>query len=217
MKKHIIWSNIDLNVEDWRDGYKEYLEMNEMDDADPNDEDAIYEWMNKTNDMYFDDEYANLNKELDGRILVIADLGLWNGRKQGYKILGKNIHDILFAHIQNLCAFSGNQFHQIFQFQHTQSFSYGCTAYAQFFCQLIFHQSFTGNQFACQDGVSQCVENNISQGQVFVCIDIEFCISHFVFLLSTLSAHGRFLSLPLLSVQTLSLPEPLLFLPFPRL
>ena len=24
MKKHTIWSNIDLNIEDWRDDYKEY-------------------------------------------------------------------------------------------------------------------------------------------------------------------------------------------------
>jgi hypothetical protein len=97
MKKHTIWSNIDLNIEDWRGGYKEYLEINDMDDADPNDEDAIYEWMNETNDMYFDDEYANLNKKIDGRILVIADLGLWNGRKPAYKILGDNVHDILYS------------------------------------------------------------------------------------------------------------------------
>lgn len=97
MKKHTIWSNIDLNIEDWRDDYKEYLEINELDDADPNDEDAIYEWMNETNDMYFNDEYMNLNKKIDGRILVIADLGLWDGRKQGYKILGDNVHDILYS------------------------------------------------------------------------------------------------------------------------
>ena len=97
MKKRVIWSNIDLNIEDWKDGYKEYLEMNDMDDADPNDEDAIYEWMCETNDEYFEDEYVNLNREVDGRILVIADLGLWNGRKQGYKILGTNIHDILYS------------------------------------------------------------------------------------------------------------------------
>ena len=94
MKKHIIWSNMNLDIEDWRDGYKEYMDSNDI-DADPNDDDAVYAWMTETNDLYFDDEYANLNNELDGRILVIADLGLWNGRKQGYKILGKNIHDIL--------------------------------------------------------------------------------------------------------------------------
>ena len=94
MKKHIIWSNVDLDIDDWRYGYKEYLEINEMDDKDPNDENAIYEWMIETNDMYLDDERMNLNKEVDGRILIIADLGLWNGRKSGYKILGANIKDI---------------------------------------------------------------------------------------------------------------------------
>ena len=94
MKKHIIWSNRNLDIEDWRDGYKEFLEMNEMDD-DPNDEVAIYNWMEETNWMYLDDERINLNKNTDGRILVIADLGFWHGRRQGYKILGKNVADIL--------------------------------------------------------------------------------------------------------------------------
>lgn len=93
MKKHIIWSNIDLNIDDWRDGYKEFLEINEMDE-DPDDEDAIRAWMNDTNDEYLDDQRVNLNKTVDGRILVIADLGLWNGRVPGYKILGNNINDI---------------------------------------------------------------------------------------------------------------------------
>ena len=45
--------------------------------------------------MYLEDERENLNITTDGRILVIADLGLWNGRRQGYKILGSRISDIL--------------------------------------------------------------------------------------------------------------------------
>lgn len=95
MKKHIIWSNVDLNIEDWRDGYKEYLGMNERDD-DPNDEDDIYNWMIEMNDSYLYDERYNLNQEVDGRILVIGDLGLWNGRRQGYKIIAsRNIKNIL--------------------------------------------------------------------------------------------------------------------------
>ncbi len=96
MKKHIIWSNMNLDIEDWRDGYKEYLEMNEIDDEDPNDEYAIYEWMWETNGYYLDDERANLNRKVDGRILVIGDLGFWNGRANGYKIIEScNIEDIL--------------------------------------------------------------------------------------------------------------------------
>ena len=94
MKRRIIWSNTDLDIKDWKDGYKEFLEMNELDDKDPDDEDAIYEWMIEMNDMYLNDERYNLNKEVGGRILIIANLGLWNGRKSGYKILGSNIREI---------------------------------------------------------------------------------------------------------------------------
>ena len=39
--RHIIWSNQNLDVDDWREDYKEFLEANELDD-DPNDEQALY-------------------------------------------------------------------------------------------------------------------------------------------------------------------------------
>lgn len=95
MKKHIIWSNMNLDVEDWREDYKESCENNDM-EYDPDDELAIYEWMMETNDEYLDDERMNLNKVVEGRILVIADLGLWNGRKSAFKIVESgNIKDIL--------------------------------------------------------------------------------------------------------------------------
>jgi len=41
-----------------------------------------------------DDERANLNIGLAGNILIIASLGLWSGRKSGYKIISNNIKDI---------------------------------------------------------------------------------------------------------------------------
>lgn len=65
MSKRIIWSNRD----------------------DDDDQELL--------DMYLEDERANLNVNADGRILIIADLGLWNGRRQGYKILGRKVSDIL--------------------------------------------------------------------------------------------------------------------------
>ena len=98
MKKRVIWSNTDLDIKDWKDGYKEYLEINEMDDEDPNDERAINEWMWETNNEYLCDERCNLNKKVDGRILVIGNLGFWNGRASGYKIISScNIKDILYS------------------------------------------------------------------------------------------------------------------------
>lgn len=97
MKKHIIWSNMNLDIEDWREDYKESCENNDM-EYDPNDEYAIYEWMMETNKEYLDDERMNLSKVVDGRILVIGNLGLWNGRVQGYKIIGSGkISDILYS------------------------------------------------------------------------------------------------------------------------
>ena len=97
MKKHIIWSNMNLDIEDWRDDYKESCENNDM-EYDPNDEYDIYEWMAETNAEYLYDERINLDKTVDGRILVIGDLGLWNGRRSGYKIINScNIKDILFS------------------------------------------------------------------------------------------------------------------------
>lgn len=60
-------------------------------------EHIIYDSVKKDSDIRFEDEGTNLDMELDGNILVIADLGLWNGRRRGYKILGTNLRDILFA------------------------------------------------------------------------------------------------------------------------
>lgn len=94
MKKRMIWQNCDLDIEDWRDGYKEWLEINDIYDRDPDDKDDIYEWMCETNNEYLYDEQVNLNKKIDGRILIIARLGLWDGRRQGYKILGNNLNEI---------------------------------------------------------------------------------------------------------------------------
>ena len=53
--------------------------------------DSIYESI----DLWFDDEQSNLYRVLDGRILAIAGLGLWNGRRSGYKILGNNLNEVL--------------------------------------------------------------------------------------------------------------------------
>ena len=81
--KRIIWSNRNLDIDDWREDYKEYLEANEM-DGDPNDEQALYEWMVETNAEYLSDERCNLDIQLSTEIFVIADLGLWDGRHLAY-------------------------------------------------------------------------------------------------------------------------------------
>lgn len=63
-----------------------------------------------THNTYLDDERYNLNKYLDGRILIIADLGLWNGRKQGYKIIDGNISNILYDNDADFIEWYADQY-----------------------------------------------------------------------------------------------------------
>ncbi|WP_405316658.1 hypothetical protein [Faecalibacillus faecis] len=88
--EQIIWSNTNLTLsEEWRDFYKE-----ERPDIYNAGEDAMYEQMILDKDEFLQDEIYNCDKLLEGRILVIADLGLWNGRRSGYKILVNNLNEI---------------------------------------------------------------------------------------------------------------------------
>ena len=82
-QKHLIWSNFDLDYEDWRTDLEEqYPELTE---------DERMMLMYDINNGYLDDERANLNIQLDQPILIIADLGLWTGRHMGYKEIARGI------------------------------------------------------------------------------------------------------------------------------
>ena len=92
MKKHVIWSNLDLDLDDWRVALLE-----DYPEIDPDDDEALYRLMIDTNNDYLNDERQNLDIQLSQPILVIADLGLWNGRRMGYKeIESGNIRDCLY-------------------------------------------------------------------------------------------------------------------------
>ena len=86
-EKRVIWSNIDLDLKDWEDLREEYPDYTE---------EQLTNEMIETNNSYLDDERANLNKPIEGRILIIGDLGLWHGRVSGYKIINnKNLNAFL--------------------------------------------------------------------------------------------------------------------------
>lgn len=88
--KHIIWSNYELDYEDW----KEFLESEYPDLSDDERLALMYE----INSDYLDDERSNLNIQLSRPILVVGDLGLWYGRRMGYKeIESGNISDCLYS------------------------------------------------------------------------------------------------------------------------
>ena len=97
-KKHTtIWKSYGMysleEMESEEKACKEFLSeaYPEIEQTEENVMQEIYDHI----DMYSDDEKSNLFKILDGRILCIADMGLWNGRRSGYKILGNNLNEIL--------------------------------------------------------------------------------------------------------------------------
>ena len=89
-KRFVIWSNYDLDYDDWRDYLlDEYPELSERERM---------ELMYEINGDYLDDERNNLDIQLSQPILVVADLGLWYGKRMGYKeISSGNIRDCLYS------------------------------------------------------------------------------------------------------------------------
>lgn len=87
--KHIIWSN-DINIEDWRDFLdEEYSDADEFEKLD-----IVYE----INNEYLDDERVNLSNLVYDEIIVIGNLGLWYGRRSGYKIINSGkVIDCLYS------------------------------------------------------------------------------------------------------------------------
>lgn len=97
MAKHTtIWKSYGMyslkEMEQAEQDEREHLKENNFEDWETADvTNTIYEEI----DMWFEDEQSNLYRQLQGRILCIADLGLWNGRRSGYKILGNNLNEVL--------------------------------------------------------------------------------------------------------------------------
>lgn len=88
--KQIIWTSEAYYDDESREAYenaqRDYLEDEGYRVSDR-------EWVDVVNN-YLSDERINLDKPVNGIIIAFANLGLWRGRRQGYKILGTNINDI---------------------------------------------------------------------------------------------------------------------------
>ena len=92
--RHVIWSDVNLDFEDWKDDLKEdYPDLSE---------DELMQKMYELNSEYLNDERTNLNVQLSQPILIIADIGRWNGRFNGYReIQSGNIKDCLYTELDS--------------------------------------------------------------------------------------------------------------------
>ena len=98
MKKLIIWSNRDINFDEWKEDLIAYQKENGYEDPEDVTDDDVWNFIDESLTNQLDDERYNLNISTDGRILAIADLGLWHGRRQGYQIFSNNINNIFNSH-----------------------------------------------------------------------------------------------------------------------
>lgn len=90
-KKRIIYTNdpYDFNEEDMRESWLESAEANNWDipEDGPSDDQIWQEWYNQ-NERDWDDIEGELKYHNErGSYLIIASLGLWNGRFDGGKII----------------------------------------------------------------------------------------------------------------------------------
>lgn len=96
MKNYTIFTDCDFEAVDvYRDDYIEMILDREpdRDAADISDGELWAEYY-ATQELNFEDEQINLDIDLPGDVIALADLGLWYGRRVGYKILGDNLTDI---------------------------------------------------------------------------------------------------------------------------
>lgn len=95
-KLHTIW-NSDFDLADYKDMFDE-LEA----EGTPVAEDAKYEYVAGMLGDYFEDEKMNLGFHVENTIIAIADLGLWNGRQRGYKVLTNKVSDCLQMFVDDM-------------------------------------------------------------------------------------------------------------------
>lgn len=98
MRNFTIW-NSQIQIEDWRDFLKE-----EFPDKDPEtllSDGEAFDLAYVTNQEYLEDERRNLDIDMGNPIIVIGDLGLWDGRKPAVDILlDGNIKDCLRSRVR---------------------------------------------------------------------------------------------------------------------
>lgn len=108
MKKFVIWDSW-IDMDKWKEFIEEDKELNPESYKGCDPEEAAYEAIYDMNQRYLEDERMNLDIQLPHPILILADLGLWNGRSQGYKVIDSgNIKDILHSQSEGECKWYCN-------------------------------------------------------------------------------------------------------------
>lgn len=90
LEEYVLWSNY----------YEDIVEMCNyiQHDYPESNEDELYEYYCDENNFNYDMLCTKLNIQLSTKIVVIGELGLWNGKVTGYKTIDSgNIRDCLYS------------------------------------------------------------------------------------------------------------------------
>ena len=109
MREHIIYTD-NYSFDEWAEGNFDYLMENYPEYILEDDEDVedvpkeelmeritfekFYDWYYADMEDYYYMVKEYLNKKLPSEIIAFANVGRWNGRHNGYKVLGNNLNEI---------------------------------------------------------------------------------------------------------------------------
>lgn len=93
--EYVIWTNEGLEWEDWADDFeKEYLDISD---------EKKFELMNELNNDCLEEVRHTMDVYVGSPIIIIADLGLWDGRHGGYKIIESGyLRDCMYSDLDGV-------------------------------------------------------------------------------------------------------------------
>ena len=97
-EKHVIWSDTAFMNDHERKDLIDYTASMIAEEQPDASDDTIWSIAEEVNADFLDDERCNLDIQLGMPILVIGNLGLWDGRRSGYSLIRSgNIADCLYS------------------------------------------------------------------------------------------------------------------------
>lgn len=101
-KERIIFQTMGFNTMSREEQVEEYLQVmsdrvyavEELKKAEEVTDADLVNFQNDEQEMWFDSEKENLDLNIATDILAVASLGLWNGRRRGYRTLGNNLAEV---------------------------------------------------------------------------------------------------------------------------
>ena len=95
VKEHLIFKTYGFYTDEELQDFVNAENENRMEGEEKDTIESLSDCICEDINLFYNDEKENLNKTLDNNIICIASMGLWNGKKSGYKIIGNNLNDVI--------------------------------------------------------------------------------------------------------------------------